>query len=286
MFEKIVDRRSAGKTPLEQARFVQLYLLDVFHEICTTHHLRYWLDYGTLIGAMRHNEFIPWDDDLDVSMPYEDYVKFLEIAPSLLPEPILLQELRKTPGAAFRFTKLRDRSSFYCEADTIASLPCGIFIDIFPWTRAPRLPRKVVSLWAHFQYSCLRHAGQALSRPRVSAFRKILDCCISLLWRLAYNTAYHLFSLVRRTMPSRTWRGPQDSAEAYYVPENRLFPLTLHRFEDREYLVPHDAAYVLEQEFGDWRTLPPENKRAVHATIISATMTPPDVDWALRRTKN
>ena len=275
MYESLTDRRIEGRTPLEQARIVQLYILDVFDEICKKNGLRYWLDYGTLIGAMRHDGYIPWDDDIDVSMPLDDYKKFLKIAPELLPNTLLLQDLRKTPGSMFSFAKLRDRCSFYCEHETAVQSPCGIFIDIFPWVKAPNLPKSLLNCWTHFQYSTLRHAGAALARRRVSAFCKIFDCVVSLLWRGFYNVSYWAFSATRLLLPSSMWRPRQDGPATFCVPETEMFPLSTHVFEGKKYMVPRNADYRLTQEYGDWRVLPPLDKRISHATIINATMTPP-----------
>ena len=66
MFENIADNRSTGETTLRKTQLVELYLLRIFDEICKKNGLRYFLVGGTLIGAMRHNGFIPWDDDIDV----------------------------------------------------------------------------------------------------------------------------------------------------------------------------------------------------------------------------
>lgn len=76
--------RATGKLRLVQDG--DLVLLDYFARKCEEHNIRYWLDYGTLLGAVRHGGFIPWDDDLDVSMPKSDYDRFIELLPTIFPE--------------------------------------------------------------------------------------------------------------------------------------------------------------------------------------------------------
>jgi len=70
--EIIPDRRPEGDTPLRSCQLVMLRLLKVLDRVCWEAGLRYWLDSGTLLGAVRHGGFIPWDDDVDVKMPPED----------------------------------------------------------------------------------------------------------------------------------------------------------------------------------------------------------------------
>ena len=76
---------------LRKAQLIMLDMLVEFDAICKKHNLKYWLDSGTLLGAVRHQGFIPWDDDIDLSMPVEDYNRFKEIATSELSEDIFFQ---------------------------------------------------------------------------------------------------------------------------------------------------------------------------------------------------
>ncbi len=112
---------------------VEIDLYFKFAEICDKHHLKYWADGGTMLGAVRHKGFIPWDDDLDVTMPRADYEKFIEIAPKELSYPYFLQTPYTDPGYYISYIKLRNLNT------TSLSLPFrnapfkqGIAIDVFP----------------------------------------------------------------------------------------------------------------------------------------------------------
>ena len=127
-------------TPLQQR---ELELLRLFVRLCEQLQLRYYLVCGTALGSVKYEGFIPWDDDVDVAMPREDYEVFLEKAPSLLPEGIFLQNYRTDPAFPQIFSKLRNSNTTYIEKSA-AALPInhGIFMDIFPLDGYPELPKE------------------------------------------------------------------------------------------------------------------------------------------------
>ena len=145
---------------------VELATLEVFLDICARHNLRYYAIDGTLLGAVRHKGFIPWDDDIDVGMPRRDYERFLRIAPGLLPPHLSLHYRRADPRIPWPFyAKIRNRNTTFIQKDRAhLDINHGVNIDVFPmdgWPRRPkdladytrrqtllnRLDRKIRSSW-------------------------------------------------------------------------------------------------------------------------------------------
>ena len=100
-----------------QLRRQQLRMLELLLEmdrICKKHKIRYWLIGGTLLGAARHHGFIPWDDDMDVQMLREDYLRLLDVMPKELPDTMALQCRQTDSNYFFQYAKLRDRRQTSC----------------------------------------------------------------------------------------------------------------------------------------------------------------------------
>ncbi len=115
---------------------VELELLDRFDAVCRKHHLTYYATYGTLLGAARHQGFIPWDDDVDVVMFREDYGKLLNVGPDEFTEPYFFQNIY-TDSRIRSYTKLRDSRTTAIEFPDLVDYNQGIFIDIFPLDDVP-----------------------------------------------------------------------------------------------------------------------------------------------------
>ncbi len=114
---------------------VELAILEKFDQVCKKHHLTYYAFYGTLLGAVRHQGFIPWDDDIDVAMFRDDYEKFQEIAPQEFSDPYFYQS-SYTDHRIWPLSKIRDSRTTAIEFND-PDLNQGIFIDIFPLDDAP-----------------------------------------------------------------------------------------------------------------------------------------------------
>ena len=115
---------------------LQSKILEIFKEfdrICRDNDLKYFAIGGTCIGAVRHKGFIPWDDDLDVAMPIEDYARFREVAPSSLAPQYQIYDYEEHEKCGYQFLKLFDRNTTFIEERNNNLDSCmGVFIDIMP----------------------------------------------------------------------------------------------------------------------------------------------------------
>lgn len=118
---------------LRKLQLAELEILKDFIRVCNELKLTYFLDSGTLLGCIRHEGFIPWDDDIDVSMPREDYEIFLEKGQALLKREYFLQSYKTEPNYTLNFAKIRNSNTTFIESSVKdLNINHGIFIDIFP----------------------------------------------------------------------------------------------------------------------------------------------------------
>ncbi len=114
---------------------VSLDLLQAFAEVCSRHNLSWHMCAGTLLGAVRHKGFIPWDDDIDIAMPRTDYEKLMEIGKTEFKEPYFFQTPYTDKHYGFSFAKIRNINSTWISPKFVkedSNMNMGLFIDIFP----------------------------------------------------------------------------------------------------------------------------------------------------------
>ena len=120
---------------IKQLWSVELEILEEIDRICRKHNIVYFADWGTLLGAVRHKGFIPWDDDIDISMLIDDYEKFAEIVKKELQWPFFYQSIDTEHGFTPYHVKVRKSDTTGAtrwEIDNAKSWNKGIFVDIFP----------------------------------------------------------------------------------------------------------------------------------------------------------
>lgn len=153
-------------TELKKLWAVQLDLLCEFDRVCKKYGLRYVLDFGTLLGAIRHKGYIPWDDDLDVSMLREDYDRLMEIGPKEFKQPYFLQSQATERNYDDCVTKLRRSDTCFLTSESMKREPKynrGIFIDIFVFDNIPSTDENTVkalvrqSQEAYYRITMLTH---------------------------------------------------------------------------------------------------------------------------------
>lgn len=119
---------------LRKLQLAELSILRDIDSVCRSEGIPYFLECGTLLGAVRHGGFIPWDDDIDVGMLRPDYERFLKVAPKALGERYAVCEPRANSRCAGMFAKVWKRGTKFFTAETMeAGIDQGIFVDVFPY---------------------------------------------------------------------------------------------------------------------------------------------------------
>ena len=273
--EELRKRFNPEGSLLRRQQMRMLEILVEIDKICKKHDIRYWLSSGTLIGAMRHNGFIPWDDDLDIEMMRSDYVRLMEVLPSELPDWLALQNDETDPNYFFYYAKVRDRRSKMLEQNNYDRLwqEQGIYIDIFPLEQHPIWLHKLTEKTVGHMYKIWRTSTD--DTKAIRKVRRIFD--FNNRWLFPFLRA--VLSIFRSALPLGSSKNSQFSifnsqlstiTSGMGIPfHNRryldeIFPLVTHEFEGHEFPVPHDADAHLRHLYGDYMQLPDLNKLAIH----------------------
>jgi lipopolysaccharide cholinephosphotransferase len=268
--ERFPDNRLEGETELRQGQLVMLRLMKIFAAVCEELGLTYWMDGGTLLGAVRHGGFIPWDDDVDVAMPRDQYEEFLRKAPELLPYDVYLD-------TSLEFAKLRDRYSTRISLEPEKPRD-SIYIDIFPLKRFPRM-RKVL---ARVRMLIPPYTIPGVPKDGTLAYRTYR---VGVRLGAIFMRVTGLMFVVRFLSlfgDRHYWANDLTRTWHHHFNDEWLFPQRRMRFEDALFFAPGNAHAFLSYQYGDYMKPPPENRRNHHNLGTILPTTPCDWPEALR----
>ncbi|MBS5949707.1 MAG: LicD family protein [Clostridium sp.] len=266
------SKSKVSEENLAKAKKIMVEILEEVDRICTKYGIEYYLSDGTLLGAIRHGGFIPWDDDLDISMLRKDYNKFLEVAEKELDKRYFLQTAKTDKYYDIEHvpTKVRHNGSRFIEEDN-KKYHQGVYIDIFPMDNVPNSNFKF-----KLQSKISSFIMKSSMRMRVKEEKLPLK---NELTHLVYRFVLFIFKGKRREMLNN-WLislGDENSSEIIYgidtcwdVTFNRkdIFPLQRIKFEDKYFLAPNNPGAILTKMYGDYMKLPPVGERTWHAKEI------------------
>lgn len=251
---------------LRQAQLKMLDMLKVVDAICQAHELDYWLEGGTLLGAVRHQGFIPWDDDMDISMPRRSFDAFLRLAPALLPDSMALQTAQTDKGYYNLAVplKIRDKDSRFIEWHEQGNEPYqqGIFIDVFVYDHMPDNPIK------RNLYKWLAKKTLRLNRPNycplpLGNHARLYETLGRFFPQPLLDALLKHIIHAANAKPSTCLGYGYDCVNGNLLPLSAIYPLKRARFESAEFNVINQAEAILTQLYGDYLTLPPLQERVM-----------------------
>ena len=254
---------------IQDIKDISLDLLKEFHNFCRKHEIHYSLAYGSLIGAIRHNGFIPWDDDIDIMMTREDYERFV----SLYQDNDYYSVIAPEKGdSLIAYARLVDKKRTFVDVEAPwTNQDTGVWIDIFPFdgveddeTEYNKTAEYTKALWKKafvarhaygklsfkysFWFNVKRFLKKIIYRDSIHRILKEhLDIC-----KRYKNKDYNF--VANMTSLGFTNRFPKSFFDDY---------ITV-KFEDSEFLSIKEFDSYLHDIFGNYMQLPPENKRKNH----------------------
>lgn len=242
---------------------IELESLDEIDRICKKYNLRYTLAYGTLLGAVRHGGFIPWDDDLDIMMPRDDYNKLLEIWNKEAGPEYLIQEYHRDVDYTNNFAKVRrNHTTFLQDCEIDKNYHKGIFVDIFP--------------------------GDYVASGKIKRVMQFVACAVNLLYSRGFTSGDGgIIGLIERILlllPEKYYSKMRTISERAMCKSNRkggeyiFFPCSIKgckeyypkdmfdnlqtiEFSGKKYSAVRDYDRILRVVYNDYMQLPPEKER-------------------------
>ena len=265
---------------LRELQLKELNILEHVLNICESNNILYFMLSGTLLGAVRHKGFIPWDDDIDLGMPREDYERFILIAQKDLPEFLRIQNFKINKNYRKYYSKIEDIRYSVRRDDALDINNCCIWIDIFPLDGMPSNFLKKNLHMLSLLYRRLLHTyslyNQVINFKKKRKFlEKFLIKIGGVIVRyIKFNPdkhLYHIDSLLKK-YPYEQSEYIVNFTGAYKFKE--MFPRSYYKrgmmydFEHLKLRGPVEYDKILTQQYNDYMTPPSEKDRVWHSIIF------------------
>ncbi len=251
---------------LKKLQRLELEILIEVDKFCKKNKIKYYLSEGTLLGAVRHKGFIPWDDDIDIMMPREDYEKFLELSLKKFNKNYKIQFIETEPNYWVIAAKVRMlKNNDYYQKDVLKiTSNAGVYIDVFPLDYLPEIYSKNIAI----NFKIIRLLRRMLwLKTGFSKKKTLRNRFLKFFANFISVKKYH--ELIKKRMTKYN-----DGPHKYIVNYGSYYPLSklvmpknvygdgkIFEFEGKKFPVPDDYDYVLTNIYGDYMKLPPKNER-------------------------
>ena len=262
---------------LKKLQNLELEILKDFDELCQRNNIDYFGCGGTAIGAVRHQGFIPWDDDIDVALLRPDYDRFLQYAEEELGDKYYLLNTKNDHSYPLMTTRMVLRGTRFQE-ECFKDLNCnfGIFLDIYCFDYIPdderQMKREAIKVWIKGKLMILCAIGKpVLYMKGIKAGLVTVMCeCVHVLFKLFHVTPYVFYKSIQKDLMKNN--SPSCRVAYQFDPQlytsivdvEDIFPTRKMEFSGLKIRMPLKINAYLEKRYGDYMTLPPEEKRHNH----------------------
>lgn len=251
---------------LKEVKKAELNILSTVDDFCQKNNIKYSLAYGTLLGAVRHKGFIPWDDDIDIWMTRENYNKFIRVWKQNPVQGYILQNTDLEEDFSQNFTKIRkDNTAFIQnEEEKTTNYHKGIFIDIFPLDRVAKTPSKIAVQKLYAMLTMLFYRKYA--PPTEKGLKKyISEFFLKIVPKSKYENARKYFEnkyLFLSGDVDCSWLSNSTYRDlSIYYDSDMMDDYTFLQFEGRNFMSVSKWDHALKMQYGDYMQLPPKEDR-------------------------